>query len=679
MMTFSSLKTDQSTQKFILARLEPARFVNDLLSLDTGTTYTMNFNFKISKVVEQGVELTEVSSSPSTGEWSIDSDDLLTVNLNNAVSSSNAVVVFYYLFYTIEKFRVIGIDPETPSTDLQEWEPKIIKSPGIKQTIKNVINGQLSISSSVLSIINDNGDFNQYLTDNDSFYNKKVQVWHCLDDIANIQKGFEGRVTALNVSRTRATLSIKDNLDLLTNPATMGDTEIYYNNDDFTNVHPEKIGVPVRYYFGSVSRYDTIPETVTNLTNAQKLNPELMDEAVCTNYTTDITTSNNRNWTIGRVGSNGTTNLSFSPSSVDNTDANFTRLDTDAATVAKIHIGDTFEITGSGTYRERVYYVDRTNNYVYITKQASVIATDTVQSNDCPSIVITDNSGNYFYCLYGRDYTASNSTTSGGNKLISVTFVNNFETNHAGLTTLDPGVNKVYFKIKPNASYQLHSQVLKEILDKSGITTNAASFTTAGTTFAVNAAFSIPTLREQDYNSYFRYAERICQSTLGYIYLNNSFEIAYELFSAISASDSITDTEIILNSPSYRVEYQDIVTQFIAYNPHYNSNEFVSTSSQTSSSNKARYLHDVINVNRYEHVLENYTAKISDQIDLRSERDITYSFKTKGLNFDSEIGDEFNLETNDLPGQESSRGVKIIEIEKSNTETKLLAKDLYNL
>jgi hypothetical protein len=32
-----------------------------------------------------------------------------------------------------------------------------------------------------------------------------------------------------------------------------------------------------------------------------------------------------------------------------------------------------------------------------------------------------------------------------------------------------------------------------------------------------------------------------------------------------------------------------------------------------------------------------------------------------------------------LPGQVSSKGIKIIEIEKGNTETRLLAKDLYNL
>ena len=678
-MTYSNLKTDQSTQKFILTRIEPARYVNDLLVLDSGTTYTMTFIYKISKVLEQGVELTEVSSSPSAGEWSIDSSNLLTVNLNNAVSSSNAVVVFYYLFYTIEKFRVIGVDPETPNADLQEWEPKIIKSPKIKQTIKNVINGKLSISSSSLQLINDNGEFNQYLSNEDSFYNKEVKIWHCLDSISNIQKIYEGRVTSLSVNRTTATLSIKDNLDLLSIKASMGDTEIYYNDDDFTLVQPGLIGLPVRYYFGSVTRYDTIPETVTNLTTAQRLDPTKMDEAVCTNFTTDLTTSNNREWTIGRTGSNGTTDFSFSPSSVDNTDANFTRLDTDAATVAKIHIGDTFEITGSGTYRERVYYVDRTNNYVYITKQASVVATDTVQTNDCPSIVITDNAGNFYYCLYGRDYTAATSTTSGSNKLIKITFVNNFEANHAGLTTLDPGINKVYFKFKPETSDQNQADVLKEILDKSGMTTNGASFTTAGSTLNVNAAFSIPFFDQTDYQSYNFYAEKLCQSTLGYIYLNNSFEIAYKLLATISASTDITTTEIIANKNIYTVEYQDIVTQFIAYNPHYNSSEFTSTSSQTETSNKARYLHDILNTDRFLHVLEDYSSKISDQINLRSERDITYKFFSKGINFDSSIGDDFNLKANDLPGQESSIGVKLVEMEKGNTSTKLLAKDLYNI
>jgi len=101
--------------------------------------------------------------------------------------------------------------------------------------------------------------------------------------------------------------------------------------------------------------------------------------------------------------------------------------------------------------------------------------------------------------------------------------------------------------------------------------------------------------------------------------------------------------------------------------------------SQTSSSNKSRYLHEIINVNRFQHVLEDFSSKITDHINLISERDIDYKISTKGINFDSMIGDEFNLESNDLPGGVSSKAIKIIETEKANTRTKLLVKDLYNL
>ena len=679
-MSFSSIKTDQTSEKYILIKIEPARYINDDLAIVSGTEYTMTFPFQLSRVLEQGVELTEVSSSPSAGQYSFNTTTkLLTVHLNAVISSTNSVIGFYDLFYTIEKFRVLGSNPEVPGTDLREWEPKIKSSPRIKQTIKNIIAGQLSISSSSLSIINDNGDFDQYTSNNDSFYNKRVQIWHVLDNISNIQKIFEGQITSLSVNRTVATLNIQDNIDRLTSKALMGDDEVYYTNANFTNIQPGKNNTVVRYYFGSVSRYDTISETVTNLTDAQRLDPKSMDEAVCTDYFGNIVISNNREWTIGRVGSNGTTDFNFSPSAVDNTDVNFTRLDTTALVTSKIHIGDTFTVTGSGTYHERVYYVDRVNFYVYITKNASIVSTDTINTNDCPSIVITDLQENYYYPLYGRDYTASLTTTSGGNKLIEINFVSNFEANHAGLSVLDPGVNKVYFKIKPDNSFQNHATILKELVDKSGMTSNAASFTAAASAFDVNACFSIPNFDEHNYKPYYKYCQDLLTSTLGYVYLNGDFEIVYKLFSTISATETITNIEIILGSYSYEINYKDIITSLIAFNPHYNSSEFVSVSSQTLESNKSRYLHGIINADRFRHVLENFTTKITGQVGIRSERDIEYTFKTKGINFDSDIGDEFLLIPSSLPGQATSRGVKILETLKGNTNTSIVATDLYNI
>jgi len=677
---YATIKTNQSSQKFILAKLSPGRFVNPSLVLDSGTTYTMTFPYDVESVFENETELTRVSSSPSAGEFTYnETTNLLTVHLNAAPDSTNAVVVIYNLYYTIERLRVIGKDPTSPNTDLREWEPGVITSPNIQQTIKNVTEGKLTIAASSIIIKNELGDFNEYLTDNDSFYNKKIKVWHVLDDIENIEAVFEGTMTGLRVARTRVTISVKDNLDILNNPASMGDEDLYFTNDVFTNVPTKSTNLPIRYYFGTQSRYDTIPETVTNLTTAQKLDPTKMDEAVCTNFTTNLTTSNNRSWTAGRVSSNGTTDFSFSPSSVDNSDPNFTRLDTSSTISAKITIGDTFEITGSGTYRERVYYVDRSNHYVYITKNASVVATDTVNSNVCPSIAILTFENDVFYPLYGRDYTAVETTLPSGNKRIDITFTNNFEANHAGLTVLDPAAMTVTFKIKPDDANQNHAQVLKEMLDKAGSSTNAASFTAAQSAFAVNAAFSIPTFDELDYSQYFRYVQSLLQSTLGYIYLNSSFEIVYELFAAPSPTETVTNTEIIQGSPTYKVLYEDIVTQIVGFNPHFNASEFVSISSQTGSSNKSRYLHGVNATTRFRHVLEDFTTKIDDHINLRSERRVNYSFQTKGINFDSNLGDDYTLTANDIPGGSDSRSVKIIQIGKSNTQTEIVASDFLDI
>jgi len=677
---YSTKKTDQTTQKFILVKVVPRRYVNAALAIVSGTTYTMTFPYDLESVFEQGTELTKVSGTPSSGEFSFnETTNLLTVNLNAAPSSSNAIVATYNLYYTIERFRVVGKDPTSPTVDLREWLPRIQSSPQVTQSVKNIFAGILSISSSNMTITNDNGEFNQYLTPEDSFYNSSIEVWHFLDEIENFKVTFRGRISALSVRRTSVIFSIKDDIDVLSTLATMGDDVIYYTNDNFTNIQSNYQNQPIRYYFGSVTRYDTIPETVTNLPDAQALNPELMDEAVCTNYTTNLTTSNNREFACGRVGTYGTTDFSFSPTSVDNTDANFTRLDTTSVVSPKIHIGDTFVITGSGTYYSRVLYVDRTNHYVYVTKNASIVATDTINSNVCPSLVIRDLQNNYYYPLYGRDYTATETNlTATGHKLIEVTFTNNFEAT-LSMPTLDPATFGVFFKIKPEESNQNQADVLKEIIEATGLSANAASFTTAKSSLAVNAAFSIPTFDELDFNSYFKSIERILSSTLGYIYQNDSFEFVYELFASFTPTETISNTEIVENTHSYGVDYKDIATQLVAFNPHYNSSEFVGVSSQTASSNKSRYLHGIDNTVRFRHVLESFVSKITDHINIKSERSILHTLTTKGINFDSEIGDEFILETNDIPGGSTSNDVKIIEIQKQNRETRILATDLYNL
>lgn len=679
MNDFTLIQNNQASTKILLARIEPARYVNDSLVLSSGTTYTMSFPFDISSVYENETLLTKVSGSPATGQFSYnETTKLLTVNLNAAISSTNPIIVYYYLFFTTDRVRTIGVDPENPTVNLRDWEPRIKGSPSFNQNITNILNGIMSISSSSINIINNESYFEQYCTDNDSFYNKKIELWHVLDEITNIKKMFKGFITEISVNRTTANISFRDNLNRLNLPALMGDTVTYFTNDNFTNVQPLGVGRAIPYFFGRVSRHQLISETVTGLPGAQKLTHDEQYQAFCTNYTTDITTSNNREYHAGRVGSNGTENFGFTPSNIDQTSANYTRIDGTSGEVAKIFIGDTFQMNGSGIYPCRVLYVDRVSNYIYIGKDAGITNGDNVVNNDCPSVTVK-RSGVIYYCIHGRDYTASLVTLASGNKLVKIVFENNFESNVGMPTALDPQSDEVRYKIKPKFSDQLHGTVLNEIVTKSGLTVNATSVTNANSALSVNANFSIPFFDESDFSNYTRYIEELLQSTIGYIFLDNDLNVSYKVFQTPSGTTETSDTDILENSFGFDFDYNDIVTQIICFNPHHNSEEFVLKTSVTKTSVKSKALHAVNIATRFRHVLEDYTTRSQDLINIRSERFALYRYKTKQQNYITQIGDDFLLKKNGLPGNVTNRSVKIIGYNKQINETSITATDLYNL
>lgn len=672
---FVAIQNNQASDKFLLVRIEPARCLNTLLTLDSGSIYKCPFTFSLSKIEVNGVMYTEVSGTPIANQYSF-IDNELKIFLPGAPSGSVVIIAYYFIFYTSSQFRVVGKDPENPLVDLKEWEPRITTPPSIVQDIKNVLNGVLSISSSNLTIANNEDYFEQFISDNDSFYNKKILIWHCLDNTDNIKKIFSGKITAIKTSRTAVTFDINDDLASLLTPATMGDDELYFTNDHFINVDSNKEGFPIRYIFGTSSRYKTIADPLTTVAEAQRLDPDFMNEAVCTDFTNDIGVTVNRDFGLCRVGANGFESFSFTPSAVLQL-ADSTRLTGSSAQISKFTIGDTFYTSGSGEYYGRVVYVDRVSNYLFTTKMASFILTDTIQSNNCPSIVIKNLTDTY-YPIYKRDYVATVSTLGSGNKLLEIEFMNNFEAT-LSMPDLNPQIMVVAYKVKPKHSDQLHATVLNEILTKAGLSVNSASIAAMNAAFAENCAFSIPFFDEPDYNEYYKYIEILLQSTLGFIYLNNSFEIQYSLFTAPDSSSEITEADIIKDSYSIDIDYSDLVTTIIAYNPHFSSSEGVPTASATTENSVAKYLHGTDKTIRFRHVLEDFTAKILDHINLRSERYAEYVFATKQLNYLSEIGNDYLLSGLGLPNQAASRAVKILSLSKSSNKTNIRASDLLNI
>ena len=673
---FTTIQQNQSSKKFFLVKLEPARHVTDDLTDNGGGEYEMSFAYDVSRVFQNDTEFTLVTGTPSAGEYSY-SNGTLTLNTSTAPDADNVIIVYYHLYYTGERNRVVGRDPETPTVNLRDWEPLIKIYPEIATSIENILTGTITIQASSLVLINDDFNFQQYLTEDDSFYLKTIQIWHCLDSVENIQKIFEGRITGVKVSRRDVTFRIEDNLSMLSTPAFL-DAETkyqYFTKGDYSGVDPNKAGLPVRYYIGPSSRYQLIAEQVDAYAG-EAVEPGSLDEAICISYDTEIINTNNRTWGIGRVSSNGFLDFSFTPSAVTHA-GGVSEFTGTAAEIAKFKVGDTFHSSGSGERYGRVMEINTSTNKLICTDMSGFTSGDVIEANNCPTIVVVDGN-DYYYPNYKTDYTATVETTAAGNKYVRITFADNFESG-LSMPILDPGVMQVRFRIRPNTTDAKHGSVAQLLLEDAGLTVNTTDISNANTSFAVDCAFSIPFYDEIDYAEYFRYLEELCKSAFSFIYLDNDFKIGYKLFTTPSSTDTITDTDILENLYNIEIEYKDIVTKIIAYNPHYSADDVNDDSGQTQENVKSRHLHGVDKTTRFRHVLTDYTNKIDDIINVRSERLALYSFTTKLLTMDSEIGDDFLLSKDGILGNDATKNVKILALEKAATRTRVLTSDFYNL
>jgi hypothetical protein len=685
---FSSIKTNQASEKFYLIRMTPRRYINNAMTSIGGGLYTApSSGFIIAGIKENGTPLTPVTGTPLAGQYNFDEENaLLTIYPNSAPSSTNIIIVEHYLFYTQDRHRVVYEDPESNTTPLRDWVPRIRNNPVISSSVENIVFANLSINISSLTLINNNKEFNQYIGDDDSFHKAEIKIWLCLDEIENIQKIYDGKITRINLTETNVNFNFDDPLSGLVSPALMGDdSDAYFNLNDIPNLFPNDNGRPIPYIFGSVSRYVTVADnTIAGLPTAQKVEQSSLYNAACINYTNAVSSTTNREWGLCRVDATGFLDFSFTPTNIDNSAPGYTRLDGTANEINKFKVGDTFRAEYlTVSYYLRVVYVDRANNYLYTTKEAALMSGAIVYANDCPTIVVTDEQANTHLCLAERDYTTSVTTTSGGNKYLKITFTDNFEANHAGLTALDPGAYKVKYRVRPDTTNHKHGSVVKSILENAGLSVDIASVTAANAALDVNCNFSIPTFDQVDYGTYVSYLERVLASAFAYIGLNNDFQIEYHLFQAPNSTNEVTDIDILKDSVTIEVNYQDIINQIVAYNPHYSASEAVENTSDSPSATetytKSKYLHDIKKTTRFVHFLESINARLAEIIKVRGERYALYNLDTKLINIDNIIGDDILLKTDTLLGGSTSKQLKIVRISKQPSKTNIIASDLLNL
>ena len=678
---FSTLKLENELEKFTLIRVNPAKYITSDLALDSGTTYSMTFPFNpVNRVTVDGVEYTKVSGAPSSSQFSFnETTKELIINLGASLTSQ-VVIGFYYLFFTSGRNRVIYETPDDNSSSLRDWEPNVSSEPNFQTSIENSIDGVVSIASSSVTVASDEFSIHAHLGDDYSFYNKDISVWLCLDDLENIAKVFEGKVTDVSVLDEKITFNFKDVFSQLKQTATMGDSDIYFTSESFPSVDPSSNNPPIPFIFGSVSQYQTFSNgtLLEGSFYEREIDFNSLLSAVNISYSEDVTTSNNRVWGCCRVSTDGFLDFTQTISAVDNVPVGYTRLTVPDA--GEFKIGDTFTVAAGPDVQVRVLNIDKANNYLYVTKQASIVATDSIEGNNCPTIVIRDGSADTtYYPLYERDYTATVTATDGGNKYLKITFTNNFEAT-LSMATLDPSNHRVFFRVKPDQTNGTHGKVMKTLLEKTGLTVNSASITQADTDLSANANFSIPLATEGQAGDYLTYVEKLLTSTFGFLVLNASFEVEYNIISTPSGTDTLDGGNIVDGSFSTQVEYRDISYKIVASNPHYNDEELTRDSSNTptisSSSGKARYLHEVEDTLTFEHVLEKFNDSITRILNYRSNRTAKYTLSTVSRNLDNNVGENLTIQRDGLLGNSSTKEVFILSLNKSTNKVDIIATDL---
>lgn len=695
---FSTLKNSLESKKFYLLRMNPARSIMNDLTLVSGTTYTHSFiSEALSDIKVNGVSYAKVTGTPAASEYSFDeSTKLITITLHDTlanIQASGNIVAFYYLFYSDEHGIYANEDPEDSNTTMRFWEPRINEKPSFEETQSDIVDGFLSIGNTSVTLINDDNDFQRYLTTNDSFSRKQVKIWQCLDDVASIQKYFLGFSVDIKLSSGVVNISFDNAFSAFNDNLYSGSSSLasIFNATDYPDVISDSLDNPI-YKIYSLSSKTSDARTVYTQPTSALSGPSFSLGEDCyklTNisYNRINSTTNNRTW-AACFASTANSDLSETAAGVVDVSADYGLL---AGTAFKVTVADSsYYNTGDNVIINSVTGTQRYVLDIFSTTQIILYAPGSSLANGHtmlrPKISVVqiwdnDDDTKVYTLRYGRDYT----TSTGADGVYRITFVNNFEANFAGENiTTGLWADAVIGYRAYNHDDLSHGTVLQEIVEKVGLVVDAATIATANAT-SIKTNFSVPYFDQTSFEDANVYLQDLLTSTFGMVYLNGDFEVGYRLFDSISSTDEITEDEIIEGTLSQTIDYKDIITSLKFENAHGSKlpgDSYISIDTRYSTpveSKAALYLHETQKQKTINFITQDMDdAKVRIEKVLTNRR-ATLEFSTKGVNFDTLLGDCFNISSGDIIGGVSSILVQAMTIRKRADETTLSTIDFYNL
>ncbi len=702
---FSVVKLNAQSQKIILVRMKPRRAVEYSLALDSGNVYEMTFPYdSVCGVTVNGTALTEVVGTPANAtQYSFDkTTKLLQIYLASALvdyqTINTAIMVDYYLYYTNETGRIFYSDPEDDTSDEVFYEPRIKNDPAFSVSQDNIINGILSVSNLSLILKNQDNDFQQYLTDYDSFSRCEFKSWHCLNTLTNIQKLFFGSVVSISLSSLEVSLSVDNLFGLFENTYISNGTlkASTYENTNFTVSNENRKKFILKLY-GRVSQSgqskvldfesgEYVPWGLSEIQQYYRF--DKIHEAVNVSYNTTVSKTNNRRWACC-IDSQASSDLSETVSG--KTTVAFGGVNLYRVNVADASLylpGDNVILDMAGTPKANsVVSRDTGNNRIFL-NNSNFSNGDTIFR---PSISfvqwrVTGPDQGRFSLVYLEDYTID--VVDG---VRCILFTDNFEDNYIlAATDQVNGIlpdDIVEFRAWNNDDLN-HSIVLQEVVESLGLTINQDSFDDAALE-DIETNFTLPYWGSDDMPSVREVIQNLMASTFGYISINNDFEIEYHLLGRPSPTESITENEFIKGSLRQEIDYRDIYTNLEFTNVHELSvfNDPRLTGRVTISErqeyfyDRGRFYHNLNKSKSLKYVIKDiYNTGMGHIISFAlGNRKLTITLDTKGFNFESIVGDDYSIESSKIVGDDGVKDIKILSIDKTPTQTTISGIDLLGL
>lgn len=704
-MTFATDKQLQASDRFVLARLNPARFINDDLVLVSLDTYQATFESikNVSVLERNGAGLTEVTTITGNDEYTFDEQTgVLTIQLADAPDEdTNVIVLFHFLYLTTEQGRYFGSDPLVAVSDSNPerlWEARLTRSPVIEEAYKNIVNAVLTIKASSLSINNADQFLNPFLTLDDSFKNKTVELYIGIND--SLEKIFTGPMNDVSIRDVTATVAFRDAFSKVNDLATFGSSvaAAFYTSAEFGNLDPSSTGLTkvTNIGKGSPGRHKTSDRVVNVVgTTPDKKYAEIdaFNKAVNTDYNaTDLTL--NRNWHMLR------TRVPFDTQTLG------TLVRQTTATIrgdtvhfynfsaANLVVGQTFKWDdGGGPYYAIVHHVGAFSSggldyNVMVANNGNINLGDPIMTDVNDFLPLTT----LAVAIFRPGATATSSTFTNvylkeeeNYDLTLLSFINGMSEYRVELDagiSLDPDDNdgiiwQGEFESGTFSQAPGHAEAVSNILTRAGIDINSTSFSDAQTALDIDVRTQVPAFGSSNLPSYRELLQDIMGSALTFLFQNEDGEAEYGILEAPAAGDTRDDSLILAGSQSVKYNYNDIFQTIRFSNVHDNFQNDGDTPVDVTD-NKSTFLHGEERIKEFQHVLNDFDDRQTEHLEIRSSRQADYQYSIATEDIDSDLAKDITLDSDKITPS-GTENVKITSIKRSADRVQVKATDLGEL